>query len=476
MTDYDRLYIDGSWVTSASRDADRIPVDNPATGEVVGHVPKGVQADVDAAVDAARRAFGAWSTTAAKERAEKLRALSSSLRTRVDELATVITGEVGTPIRLSAAFQVGMPISVLDEYGDLIESDAEAEHETIGNSAVIREPAGVVAAITPWNYPLAQIMFKLAPALAAGCTLVLKPSEVAPGAAILLFEAIDEAGFPAGVANLVTGDGSVVGPPLVTHPDVDLVSFTGSVTVGASIAASAAASIKRVTLELGGKSASVVLDDGDLEAAVKGTAASAFVNSGQTCAAWTRLVVPRAREDEAASIAAAVAASFAPGDPSDRGTRMGPLASALQKERVLDHLRRAIDDGARLVAGGPDASEFPADGHFVAPTVFAGVDRRSALAQQEVFGPVLAIIPHDGDADAVDIANDSEFGLDGAVWSADRERALAVARRIRTGSITINGGAFNPSSPFGGYKKSGYGREKGIHGLREFQQVKSIQL
>jgi aldehyde dehydrogenase (NAD+) len=470
VTEYNRIYIAGEWRSGQGHG--ELVVENPATEQILGAVADSAQDEVEAAVRAARAAFPAWSATSAKERAEKLHSLVAALWARADEMARLISLEVGTPLRLSSAFQTKMPIAVLAGYADLCgQLDSE---ERIGNSLILREPAGVAVAITPWNYPLAQIAFKLGPALAAGCTFVLKPSEVAPGAALVLFDALHEAGFPPGVVNLVTG-GPTVGQTLVSHPDADVVSFTGSVPVGRQVAAAAATSAKRVTLELGGKSASVVLDDADFEKAVRASVGSAFMNSGQTCAAWTRLVVPAERMAEAADIAKEMAKGLVLGDPFDPTTKMGPVVSEVQRARVRRHIQDAIGSGAALVTGGPETPEGLPQGYFVEPTVFAGVDPDSRLAQEEVFGPVLAILAHQGDDDALEIANNSVYGLHGAVWSEDDERASKFARRMRTGNVDVNGGAFNPLAPFGGYKQSGYGREKGAYGLGEFQEIKSIQ-
>jgi aldehyde dehydrogenase (NAD+) len=330
---------------------------------------------------------------------------------------------------------------------------------------------GVVGAITPWNYPLQQVIAKIGPALAAGCTVVLKPSEVTPLTAYLLMDACEAAGLPAGVVNLVPGTGPDAGEPLAAHPDVDMVSFTGSTRVGRLVGALAGGRIAKVSLELGGKSANVVLDDADLTAAVKVGVANAFLNSGQTCTAWTRMLVQESRYDEAVALAAGAAAKYTLGDPMDPGTRLGPLVSAAQRERVHRYVEGS---GARLVTGGLTA-EVPGTGYFVAPTVFADVGPDSALAQQEVFGPVLAILPFGDDNEAVALANNSSYGLAGAVWSADAERAESVARRMQTGAVDINGGAFNPAAPFGGYKQSGVGRELGRYGVEEFLQTKAIQ-
>ncbi|MFI7575957.1 aldehyde dehydrogenase family protein [Micromonospora sp. NPDC049497] len=464
------LYLDGRWVTAS--DGATLPVHNPATEEVVATVPAGTAADVDRAVAAARAAFAGWAATAPADRAAHLDRLHAALTARADEIGRTIALELGTPLKLATRVQAGLPLTVLRGYVDL--AARPPAEETVGNSLVVREPVGVVGAITPWNYPLQQVMAKLAPALAAGCTVVLKPSELTPLASYLLFDAIAEAGFPPGVVNLVTGTGPVVGEAIAAHPDVDMVSFTGSTATGRRISHLAADRIARVALELGGKSANVVLDDADLVAAVKVGVGNAFLNSGQTCTAWTRMLVHRSRYDEALTLAAKAAQAYRLGDPFDPDTRMGPLVSAAQRERVLGHVTRGLADGGRLAAGGPDAP-VPDRGWFVAPTVIADVDPDSALAQEEVFGPVLAVIPVDDDDHAVAVANNSRYGLAGAVWSADEERALRVARRMRTGAVDVNGAPFNPLAPFGGYKQSGFGRELGRYGLDEFLQTKAIQ-
>ncbi|RKN39623.1 aldehyde dehydrogenase family protein [Micromonospora endolithica] len=464
------FYLDGRWV-DACADA-TLPVHNPATEEVVATVPAGTAADVDRAVAAARAAFDGWAATAPAERAAHLDRLHAALTARADDIARTVARELGTPLKLAARVQTGLPLTVLRGYVDL--AARPPAQETVGNSLVVREPVGVVGAITPWNYPLHQVMAKLAPALAAGCTVVLKPSELTPLVSYLLFDAIHEAGLPPGVVNLVTGTGPVVGEAIAAHPDVDLVSFTGSTATGARIAHLAADRIARVALELGGKSANVILDDADVVTAVKVGVGNAFLNSGQTCTAWTRMLVHRSRYDEALTLAAKAAQAYRLGDPFAPDTRLGPLVSAAQRERVRGHVARGLADGGRLVAGGPDAP-VPDRGWFVAPTVIADVDPDSALAQEEVFGPVLAVIPVDDDDHAVAVANNSRYGLAGAVWSADEDRALRVARRMRTGAVDVNGAPFNPLAPFGGYKQSGIGRELGRYGLDEFLQTKAIQ-
>ncbi|WP_229075652.1 aldehyde dehydrogenase family protein [Actinoplanes sp. DH11] len=462
----DQLYIGGQWVPPDS--SERIEVENPYTEQVLGHVPAGTAADVDLAVSAARRAFEGWAATPAAERGAALSRFHQALAARADEIARTVGLELGTPLKVAKAVQAGLPLTVLSGYAEL--AARPAAEETIGNSLVVHEPAGVVGAITPWNYPLHQVVAKVGAALAAGCTVVLKPSELTPLVAYLLLDAAHESGLPAGVLNLVTGTGPVVGAAIAGHPDVDLVSFTGSTATGRAISRAAADRIAKVSLELGGKSANVILEDADVVKAVKVGVGNAFLNSGQTCTAWTRMLVHRSHYDEAVELAAKTAAGYTVGDPFDPATRLGPLVSAAQRDRVRGFIERA---GARLVAGGLDAP-VPATGHFVAPTVFADVDPDSELAQEEVFGPVLSIIGFDDDDEAVAIANNSKYGLAGGVWGST-DRAVAVARRLRTGAVDVNGGSFNPFAPFGGYKQSGIGRELGAYGLAEFQQVKAIQ-
>ncbi|MBU6494087.1 MAG: aldehyde dehydrogenase family protein [Burkholderiales bacterium] len=471
MQSYDKFYINGEWV--APRGGDTIEVFHSATEEPMGRIPAGIEADAQAAVAAARAAFDAWAATPAIERGAYLRKIAEGLRARTDELARSITGEVGMPIKLSRAIQVGGPVYNWGYYADL--AGSFSYEEQVGNSLVVREPVGVVSAITPWNYPLNQITLKVAPALAAGCTVVLKPSEVAPFNAFILAEVIHEAGLPPGVFNLVTGYGPVVGEVLASHPDVDMVSFTGSTRAGKRVSELAAQTVKRVALELGGKSASVILDDADLPAAVKGTLNACYLNSGQTCSAHTRMLVPASRYDEAKALARQIAESFVLGDPREETTRLGPLASAAQRERVLAYIRKGLEEGAELVTGGPERPEGLAKGFFVRPTVLGNVAPHATVAQEEIFGPVLTIITYRDDDDAVRIANDSIYGLGGGVWSGDEARALAVARRMRTGQVDINGGQFNMQAPFGGFKQSGNGRENGVYGLEEFLEYKSLQ-
>ena len=472
MQQRDKLFINGKWIQPHG--SGLIDVVHSATEAVMGKIPEGDARDAEDAIAAARAAFDGWSNTPPAVRAGYIRKIAEGLKDRTEELAQLIAGEVGMPIKLARAIQVGGPVYNWGQAASLLEQFQFEEQ--VGNSLVVREPVGVVAAITPWNYPLNQITLKVAPALAAGCTVVLKPSEVAPLNAFVLAEVIEAAGLPPGVFNLVTGYGPIVGEVLASHPEVDMVSFTGSTRAGKRVSELAAQSVKRVALELGGKSASVILDDADLPQAVKGTINACFLNSGQTCSAHTRMLVPRARYDEVKAIAAKVVENFTLGDPLVETTRLGPLISAVQKERVTGYIRRGLEEGAELLAGGPEAPEGLDKGFFVKPTVLGNVDPKATVAQEEIFGPVLTVICYDTEDDAVRIANDSIYGLGGGVWSGDEARAIRVARRIRTGQVDINGGPFNMNAPFGGFKQSGNGREAGKYGLEEFLEYKSLQL
>jgi aldehyde dehydrogenase (NAD+) len=472
-----QIYVDGAWVDSESTDT--LDVFDSSNGEVFGSVVAGTAGDVDRAVAAARAAFDDWSRRGVEDRAKFCTAIAEGIESRTDEMAAVITRETGMPEWLSRRIQVGLPVGSFRQAAELA---ASFEYErTIGNSLIVREPLGVVGAITPWNYPLHQIAAKVAYALAAGCTVVLKPSEVAPLDAVLLTEVIDSVGLPAGVFNLVNGTGAVVGEAIASHPDVDLVSFTGSTRAGERVAELAARNVTRVSLELGGKSANILLDDLDdehFEKAVRDGVQKCYLNSGQTCLALTRMLVPAERLAEAEQFAAdEVARKFTPTDPFADRARIGPLASRAQVDRVVGYVRSGIEEGAKLVAGGaePPAGVDP-NGFFVTPTVFSEVRNDMRIAREEIFGPVLSILPYEGEENAVAIANDTPYGLSGAVWSADVHRATTVARRLRTGQVDVNGGAFNPAAPFGGYKRSGYGRENGPFGLEEYLQVKSLQL
>ncbi|MCU1587120.1 MAG: aldehyde dehydrogenase [Frankiales bacterium] len=472
---WDRLafFIDGTWVPADGREA--IAITNPETEEPVGSVPAGTAEDVDAAVAAARAALAGWSQTPVADRAAVLTAAADALEGCKDSVAQIISTEMGTPFGFSKAVQVGNPVVVLRSYAELLSS--YSFEEQIKNSLVVREPIGVVGAITPRNYPLHQVVAKVAAALAAGCTVVLKPSEVAPLSAFVLADLLAAAGLPKGVFNLVTGYGPVVGEAIAAHPDVDMVSFTGSTAAGKRVTEVAAGTVKRVSLELGGKSAFLILDDvngADLEKAVKVGLANCFINGGQTCTAWTRMLVPAARQQEVVELVRAGAAGYTVGGPFEDGTRIGPLANANQLKRVLGYIEQALSDGATLISGGADRAR--ATGYFVAPTVFADVRPGSVLEQEEVFGPVLAIVPYETEQEAIEIANGTPYGLAGGVWSGDQDRAVRVARQLRTGMVDVNGGRFNPLAPFGGYKQSGNGRELGSYGLEEFLEIKSLQL
>jgi aldehyde dehydrogenase (NAD+) len=468
----ERIFVGGEWV--APEAAERIEVINPTTEEPIGVIPACGAADADRAVRAARDAFDSWSQTPLEERAGYLEAVAAGLGERSEEIAAMIAQELGMPLKLSAIIQAGLPTGQFAAMPKLIEE--VAWEEEIGNSRVLREPVGVLGAITPWNYPLNQIAAKVAPALAAGCTVVLKPSEVVPLNAFILAEVIEAAGLPPGVFNLVTGTGPVVGEAIAAHPGVDMVSFTGSTRAGRRVSELAAATVKPVAMELGGKSPNVLLDDADLARAVPDGVAKCFLNSGQTCSALTRMLVPREKLAEAEQLAVEAAESFSPGDPFEASTRLGPLVSEVQRERVRDYIRKGEEEGAELLTGGAAPPEGLERGYFVRPTVFSKVTPEMTIAQEEIFGPVLVIQPYEDTDDAVRIANDTVYGLAGGVWSADPDRAIAVAKRIRTGQIEINGGQFNPIAPFGGFKQSGHGRENGRYAIEELLQVKSLQL
>jgi aldehyde dehydrogenase (NAD+)/betaine-aldehyde dehydrogenase len=468
----DRIFIGGEWVTPNGDG--QIDVVNATTEEVMGRIPACNAQDAERAVEAARAAFDSWSQTPREERAGYLTAIAGGIGERAEEFAATISQELGMPLKLSQIVQVGLPMSQFAATPQLMEE--VAWEEEIGNSRVLREAIGVLGAITPWNYPLNQIAAKVAPALAAGCTVVLKPSEVTPLNAFLLAEVIEAVGLPAGVFNMVTGTGPVVGEAIAAHPEVDMVSFTGSTRAGRRVSELASASVKPIAMELGGKSPNLILDDADLEKAIPDGVAKCFLNSGQTCSALTRMLVPREKLAEAEAIATAAAEGFVPGDPFGESTTLGPLVSETQRERVRGYIEKGKAEGAKLLTGGAEPPEGLDRGYFVRPTVFSEVTPEMTIAQEEIFGPVLVIQPYDDVEDAVRIANDSDYGLAGGVWSGDQERAISVARRIRTGQIEINGGAYNPLAPFGGYGQSGHGRENGRYGLEELLQVKSLQL
>jgi aldehyde dehydrogenase (NAD+) len=472
MHNRQHLYINGAWVAPQSDEL--IEVENPATEEPLASVPCADTTDVELAVAAAQEAFHGWSQTTPGERAELLRRVQEGLAVRSGEIAETISREMGCPIRTSKRIQAALPQTVIGSYADLLGS--YAFDEQIGNTIVAREPAGVVGAITPWNYPLHQIVCKLAPALAAGCTVVLKPSELAPLTAYVLFDVLHEAGLPAGVVNLVPGRGPGAGQALAAHPGIDVLSFTGSAAAGTQVAAAAARNVTKVALELGGKSANVLLPDADLAKAVKAGVGNAFLNGGQTCTAWTRLVVHEDLYDQAVELAASIAEAYLPGDPLHDATMLGPMASAAQRDRVREYIRQGVEEGARLVTGGWEQPAGMERGYYVTPTVLADVAPDSTVAQEEIFGPVLSVLRYSDEQEALRIANNSQYGLAGAVWSADPDRALAFARRVRTGAVDVNGARFNPLAPFGGYKRSGIGRELGRYGLEEFLETKAIQI
>ena len=470
MTSRESLYIGGAWAEPLG--AGSIDVVNPATGSVVARVPNGDERDVDRAVHAARAAFPTWSELAVEERASYLDRLADALEHRADELAASITSAMGMPIAAARASQADPTVTVTRLTADLARS-FEYE-EVIGPSLVLREPMGVVGCITPWNTPIFLVIIKVAPAIAAGCTVVLKPASATPLDSFVLADAFDEIGIPAGVFNLVTGSGAVAGEALVRHPEVDMISFTGSTEAGRRVAELAAGTVKKTTLELGGKSPNVILDDADLEEAVTVGVRQAFTNAGQICGAWTRMIVPRSRLADVEAIATDVATGFVLGDPADPATTMGPIATESQYQRVVSYIGQGIAEGARVVTGGADPPEGLEAGYFVRPTLFSDVRNDMTIAQEEIFGPVLSIIPYDTEDEAVAIANDTIYGLDAAVFGS-QERAESVARRIRAGRVDVNGAKFGFDAPFGGYKQSGVGRCLGRYGFEEFLQVKALQ-
>ncbi len=467
----DSFYINGQWVKASSKET--LVVTTSGTGELYATIPAGTVEEANSAVDAAAAAFTSWANTSPKERGELLTRISEKLAERGDEIALCIANEVGMPLMLAKGIQAGLPTFT---FADNAQRASEfVWEEEVGTSTLVREPVGVVAAITPWNYPLHQIANKVAAALAAGCTVVLKPSEVAPINAFILADIIHEVGLPKGVFNLVTGVGPVVGEAIVAHPKTDMVSFTGSTRAGKRVMEIAAQMVKRVSLELGGKSANVILEDADIAKAVADGIGKAYLNSGQTCSALTRMVVPRSKLKEVEDVAVATAAAFTPADPITGASFCGPLISAVQQQRVRDYINKGIDEGARLICGGTDVPEELSKGFYVMPTIFSDVKNSMTIAQEEIFGPVLSIIPYDTEEEAIAIANDSLYGLAGGVWAATDEKAFEVARKIRTGQVEINGGAFNIVAPFGGYKQSGIGRELGKYGFEEFLEVKAVQ-
>lgn len=471
MSNEAKLYIDGCWVDPLEPGR-WIAVINPATEEEVGRVAAGSEADVDAAVRAAHRAFPAYSESTREERLELLERILEGYRRRLPDIAAAMSAEVGIPKTFSEKVQARIgewhletAIKVLKDY---------VFEEDWGTTRIIREPVGICSLISPWNWPMNQVVIKMAPALAAGCTMVLKPSQYSPLSTLLLADAVDEAGVPAGVFNLVNGSGASLGEALATHPLVDMVSVTASTSVGATVARAAATSIKRVSQELGGKSAYIVFEDVDLEKVVAAGVRACMRNSGQSCNAPTRMLVARPVYDEAVAIAARTAGELQVGDPQDPDTFMGPVAGRKQYETVLGYIQAGLEEGARLVAGGPERPERLERGYYVKPTVFADVNNGMRIAREEIFGPVLSIIPFEDEDEAVAIANDSEYGLSGYVSSKDVERVRRVARRMRTGMVHLNGASTDMNAPFGGYKKSGNGREWGCFGLEDFLEVKAV--
>lgn len=467
---HQRFYIGGAWVEPTTAAA--AAVINPATEEQVATVAMGAHGDADAAVAAAREAFDSWSQTTPAERAEVLDRIIAGYEARSDDLAEAVAVELGAPRAFAAKAQVPAGLGHFLVARRLL--DSFAFEQELGSTLVVHEPIGVCALITPWNWPLNQATSKIAPALAAGCTMVLKPSELSPLDAVILAEIVHDAGLPAGVFNLVNGDGPTVGTALAAHPDVDMVSFTGSTRAGVEVARTAAPTVKRVAQELGGKSAVIVLDDADVAAVVERDTLAAFVNAGQSCAAGTRLLVPRSRMHEAAAAAAAAAAAVRAGTEGDGGMEIGPVVSETQFRSVQRYIESGIAEGATLAAGGPGRPDGVERGWYVRPTVFVDVKNDMTIAREEIFGPVVVIIGYDDEDDAVAIANDSEYGLSGYVSSGDPDRARRVARRLRTGMVHLNGAPPNIKAPFGGYKRSGNGREWGSAGLQEFLETKSI--
>lgn len=470
MYDFRRFFIDGAWTAPSGRR--ELDVINPATEEPIGQILLGTAEDVDAAVAAARTAFASFAETSREERIALLENIISVYRRRIDEVARAISDEMGAPMKFARHAQAASGLEHLTTTLAVLK-EFEFE-ETLGSTLIRREPIGVCALITPWNWPINQISCKVAPALAAGCTMVLKPSEVAPLSAHVFAEILEEAGVPQGVFNLVDGDGPTVGEALARHPDVDMVSFTGSTRAGILVAKVAADTVKRVTQELGGKSANIILEDADLNAAVKKGVLSMMSNTGQSCNAPSRMLVPETLYEQAVETAKSVVSKVVVGDPKADGVTMGPLANKAQFEKVQRLIQKGIEEGATLVAGGPGRPEGLDKGYFVRPTIFANVNNSMTIAREEIFGPVLVMIPYRDVEEAIRIANDTVYGLSGYVYSGDIEQARRVARRLRTGMVHLNGAPTDPRAPFGGYKQSGNGREWGREGLKEFLEIKAV--
>jgi aldehyde dehydrogenase (NAD+) len=470
MRDMLQFYIDGQWVDPI--EPKTLDVINPATEDVCGRISLGSAADVDVAVAAAKRAFETFSRTSREERLALLEAIRDEYLRRYDEIAEAIMDEMGAPWEVATKAQAASGIQHIKAAIRALQS---MEYESNSRATlIVKEPIGVCGLITPWNWPQNQIAVKVAPALAAGCTMVLKPSEIAPFDAYIFSEILDAAGVPAGVYNMINGDGPGVGTALSGHPDVDMISFTGSTRAGILVAQNAAPTVKRVAQELGGKSPNIILDDADLEAAVKAGAAEVFFNTGQSCDAPTRMLVPKDKMDEAAAVAASVADATVVGNPREDGVEVGPLVSELQWNKVQGLIQKGVDEGATLAAGGTGRPDGLEKGYYAKPTVFANVSNDMTIAREEIFGPVLSIIPYEDEEDAIRIANDTPYGLASYLSSSDMERARRVASRLRAGMVHINNAGIDAGAPFGGYKQSGNGREWGSHGLEEFLEVKSI--
>ncbi|NRA55529.1 MAG: aldehyde dehydrogenase family protein [Gammaproteobacteria bacterium] len=470
MKIYNKLYINGQWVEP--RGTEVIDVINPATNQVIGQVPLANASDVDLAVTAAANAFKSWSQLSSTERARYITAIANTLNDYSEEMVNTITAEMGAPLDFCREVQVLDPIEALHSHAT--HAQLINETQTIGNSQVSKEPIGVCAFINPWNYPLHQMIGKVAPALAAGCTMVVKPSEIAPLHAFLLAQVIDQVGLPAGVFNLVNGYGDEVGEAMCSHPDVDMVSFTGSTRAGIRIAQAAAPTIKRVCQELGGKSPFIICPDADLATAVTLGVEDVMFNSGQTCTALTRMLVHQEQYQEAIELAKKAAESFVVGDPLHPDSMMGPMVSLNQRQQVRDYIEVGLAEGARLITGGVELPAELREGAYVMPTIFADVNNQMQIAREEIFGPVLCLIPYQNEQHAIDIANDTPYGLSARVWATDKDVALKIARQIKAGQVYINDGQWNNQAPFGGYKQSGNGRELGSFGVEEFFETKSI--
>ena len=470
MKEYKEIYVNGSWVSPFGKDV--IDVVNPCNEEVIARVTMANEKDVDNAVKSAREAFPAWSKTSVAERSALMIKLSKALAARQDEIGDTIAREMGMPAPLARMIQAGLPIAALDSFVSIL-NDYQFEYP-MGRTTIVKEAIGVCGFITPWNYPLHQIMGKVAPAIAAGCTMVVKPSQIAPLNSYILAEIMDEIGMPPGVFNLVVGAGSNVGHALASHPDVDMVSLTGSTSSGVKVMQAAANTIKRVTLELGGKSPNVLLEDADFNTAVMKGVYGAFLNSGQTCIALSRMIVPADRQKEVAEMAANTVKTMKMGDAFAEGMYLGPMVDGNQQKSVRGYIEAGIREGATLVIGGPEQPEGLDKGYYVKPTVFADVKQEMTIAREEIFGPVLVIMPYKTEEEAIEIANGTVYGLSGSVWSGDIERARRVAKEIRSGQVFVNGGDFDINAPAGGYKQSGIGRERSKYGLEEYLEIKAL--